>query len=134
MLSEKIRQILEHRHMSIHYLSVIAGIPYTTLHSIVRRKSKHIDQKIISKIASALNISEAYFWTDDPISDTSNPESIAENRLRTTIESIIGRRNRLIGLSVINDYLLTNKSFIEICINNAIMNNITADNDKSQNK
>lgn len=42
---------------SIRQLALAAGVPYTTLYSIVKRDSNRIDNETISKISAALGIS-----------------------------------------------------------------------------
>lgn len=124
-LSEQIRRIAKSRHMSIHALSVMADIPYSTLYSVIVRNTQKVDQAMILKLASALNLDEQFFTDDFQASDNSSPE---ETKLRETIATIIGRKNRVLCLSVINDFLVANKDFIEATITR---NTLIIDNDQT---
>lgn len=53
---EKIGILAKEKGINIHKLSVMIGISYDTLYSIVKRKSKKVDVKIIDRIAEVLNV------------------------------------------------------------------------------
>lgn len=53
---ENIGRLAKERDISLRKLSVKADVPYTTLYSIVRRKSDKIDIDILKKIAGALDL------------------------------------------------------------------------------
>ena len=55
-IGERIEEFAKRKNMSIRKLALSAGIPYTTLYSIVNRKSDRVDSEKVAKIANALGI------------------------------------------------------------------------------
>lgn len=55
-VGERIGELAKIKNMSIRKLALSAGMPYTTLYSIVRRKSDRVDSEKLAKIANALGM------------------------------------------------------------------------------
>lgn len=55
-VGERIEEFAKRKNMSIRKLALSAGIPYTTLYSVVKRKSDRVDSEKLAKIANALGI------------------------------------------------------------------------------
>lgn len=53
---ENIGRLAREKGINLHKLSDKANIPYTTLYSIVKRKSDKIDMETLKKIALALDL------------------------------------------------------------------------------
>ena len=62
---ERIGILAKEKGINLHKLSVMIGISYDTLYSIVKRKSKKVDAKIIDRIAEVLKV--GYRFEDDEI-------------------------------------------------------------------
>lgn len=55
-VGERIEEFAKRKNMSIRKLALSAGIPYTTLYSVVKRKSDRVDSEKLAKIANALGM------------------------------------------------------------------------------
>lgn len=65
---ENIGRIANEKGISLRKLSILSGIPYTTLYSIVKRKSDKIDIDILRKIALALDLHPIEIMGERPAS------------------------------------------------------------------
>lgn len=53
---ERIEKLAVERGLSLRKLAMLAGVPYNTVYSAVKRKSDRVDRKIVEKIAKALDV------------------------------------------------------------------------------
>lgn len=56
-LGKNIRSILDDKNMKVSELSKLSGVPYGTLHAIIKRDSDGVKTETLKKICSALNVS-----------------------------------------------------------------------------
>ncbi len=56
-LGKNIKSILDDKNMKVSELSKISGVPYGTLHAIIKRDSNGVKTETLKKICSALNVS-----------------------------------------------------------------------------
>ena len=59
-IGERIGFLAERNHINLRQLALQAGVPYTTLHAIVRRKSNRIQRETLEKIAKALGVTTQF--------------------------------------------------------------------------
>lgn len=56
-IGEKIEQLAKERGWSLHKLAALAGVPYSTVYSAVKRKSNRIDMNALERLAGVLGVS-----------------------------------------------------------------------------
>lgn len=66
MIGDRIREMLELRHMSQSELARRTGIPKTTINSIITRNNKNMDYSMMERIAEALDAPVEYFQGREP--------------------------------------------------------------------
>ncbi len=83
---EIIGKFAEERGKNIHQLAAEAGVPYTTLYAVVKRKSARVSQDIIHRVALALEVPDYMLLSGDnniniPRADQKPKDQKIERRL-----------------------------------------------------
>lgn len=83
---EIIGKFAKERGKNIHQLAAEAGVPYTTLYAVVKRKSARVSQDIIRRVALALDVPEYMLLSGDnniniPRADQKPKDQRIERRL-----------------------------------------------------
>lgn len=83
---EIIGKFAEQRGKNIHQLAAEAGVPYTTLYAVVKRKSARVSQDIIQRVALALDVPDYMLLSGDnniniPRTDQKPQDKRIEHRL-----------------------------------------------------
>lgn len=116
MLSDKLKSILNKRYMSIHKLSILSGVPYSTLYSIIKRDTEKVDPEIITKVAKALGIDESELHDDVALRNAASPEELVRLRLEETIKNCSNGDNRILYLMAINNLIKSNRAFLDAMV------------------
>lgn len=111
-IGEKIEREASIQGYNIRQLALTAGVKYSTLYAIIKRKSQRVDSNTLQKIADALNLTPEYFHEN--IENKIDLED-AEIIILETINGICGAKfgeERDNMLYLINDFLEANQTFL----------------------
>lgn len=118
-IGEKIGIYAKQKNISLRQLAAESEINYSTLRSIVTRKSERVSAEYIRSLAAALEIPESAL-TEDVIISEAAPKSEAEMKLEATINAIVGLsegQEKEDKIYLINDILEANSSLIRNIFN-----------------
>lgn len=65
VVAERLLKYMGDRELTQYKLAQLSGVPFTTLKSIMQRKTKDIKLKTIIMLCAGLNISPSDFFKDD---------------------------------------------------------------------
>lgn len=82
-IGKRIQELCKTRGLSVHKLSIMANVPYSTLYSMIKRDSEGADGETLNRLAKALNVSVVEILINpadmvDILSQTITNESIKE--------------------------------------------------------
>lgn len=70
-VSERIKQLLKERQMSVYKLADVSDVIYNTLKAVVAKKNSSVDFGIVAKVAGGFDMTIAEF-VDSPLFDEDN--------------------------------------------------------------
>ena len=111
-IGEKIQREASIQGYNIRQLALNAGVNYTTLYAIIKRKSQRVNANTLKRIADVLNVTPEYF-----LDNIENKIELTEAEI-VVFETINGICGASLGtdrdnmLYLINDFLETNQTFL----------------------